>query len=63
MPANDERQDYVRAAYEDGVATPFATQDSSMLAAFAAAGVLIVREARAPAAKAGEIVPILRLRA
>ena len=61
LPANDERQDYVRArlasrgwrARRDALPV----QDSSMLATLAAADALIVRPVRAPAAAAGESVP------
>lgn len=66
MPANDGRQDYVRArlAFGDGewLATPFPVQDSSMLATFADADALIVRPALAPAAGAGDEVAIVPLR-
>jgi molybdopterin molybdotransferase len=66
LPENDERQDYVRArmGFADGsrTVTPFARQDSSMLATMAAADALIVRPIRAPAAAPGERVPVLLLR-
>jgi molybdopterin molybdotransferase len=65
MPANDGRQDYVRAKLrsENGqrVVTPFPLQDSSMLATLAAADALIVRPVFAPPAEAGASVPILLL--
>ncbi|HWT31830.1 MAG TPA: gephyrin-like molybdotransferase Glp, partial [Propylenella sp.] len=65
MGANDEREDFVRARLEmiagEPVVTPFAAQDSSMLATFSRADALIVRPAGAPAAASGEHVPILRL--
>ncbi len=65
MPANDGRQDYVRArlAFRDGewFAAPFPVQDSSMLATLAEADALIVRPALAPAAAAGERVAIVPL--
>ena len=66
LKANDEREDYLRARLErseDGgwVATPFAAQDSSMLATLAQAGALVVRESHAPAARAGETCRIVRL--
>jgi molybdopterin molybdotransferase len=65
MSENDMRQDYVRArlALLDGnlVATPFDTQDSSMLATFAQADALIVRPAHAPAAAKGDPVSIMLL--
>jgi molybdopterin molybdotransferase len=58
MGHNDQRQDYVRASVEKGssppVVTPFDRQDSSMMAVFARAEALILREAHAPAAKAGD---------
>lgn len=66
MPANDHRQDYVRAAVEerDGemVATPFPVQDSSMLRTLAVAGGLIVRPPHAPPAAAGERCRLILLR-
>jgi molybdopterin molybdotransferase len=66
MPENDGRQDYVRARLKRAdtglVATPFGMQDSSMLSTLAAADALIVRPIRAPAAAAGESVPVLLLR-
>jgi molybdopterin molybdotransferase len=65
MGENDNRQDYVRARVKtvggERVATPFGVQDSSMLATLTAAECLIVRPVRAPAAAAGESVPILLL--
>ena len=65
MRENDNRQDYVRARLttdEDGLAaTPLEIQDSSMLATFAQADGLIVRPPRAPAALAGDSVPVLVL--
>ena len=65
MPANDNREDYVRARLIVGseglTATPFPVQDSSMLSTLAAADALIIRNPRAPAATAGEPVRVLRL--
>jgi molybdopterin molybdotransferase len=66
LPENDRRQDYLRASIErsaDGglVATPFDRQDSSVLMSFAQADGLVVRRPFAPAAKAGENVPVLPL--
>ncbi len=64
MPANDQREDYVRALLTDDgagwVATPLPVQDSGMLRALARAGALIRRAPHAPAAGAGEAVEILR---
>ncbi|MEP9388087.1 gephyrin-like molybdotransferase Glp [Mesorhizobium sp. KR9-304] len=66
MPANDTRQDYVRAAVsrtKSGyLATPFGVQDSSMLKLLADAGGLVVRAPHAPAAKAGDACLLLLLR-
>jgi len=66
MAANDSRQDFVRARLTGDRrqldVTPFAVQDSSMLATLAAADALIVRPVRAPAAAAGDEVPVLMLR-
>jgi molybdopterin molybdotransferase len=65
MPANDGRQDYVRArlrATAEGLeATPFDIQDSSMLSTLAAADALIIRPVGALAAPAGTTVPVLLL--
>ncbi|WP_119301002.1 molybdopterin molybdotransferase MoeA [Dongia deserti] len=66
MPANDTRQDYVRArlvtnAEGQKVATPFSPQDSAMLSLIARADCLIVRKPHAPAAKAGDTIDIIPL--
>jgi molybdopterin molybdotransferase len=65
LPANDTRQDYLRARLfrRDGElrAEPFALQDSSMQTALVAADALIVRPPRAAAAFEGEPVDIIRL--
>jgi molybdopterin molybdotransferase len=59
LPANDGRQDYMRATLAKSaaglpVATPFAVQDSSMLGLLARSDALLVRRPHAPAAGAGE---------
>ena len=67
MPANDLRQDYVRAslhrAPDSGqwIATPFALQDSSMLRIIAQAQALIIRPPHAPAAAKGTPCQILMM--
>lgn len=66
LGANDRREDYLRARLAaDGedlpVATPFARQDSSMLARFVEADALVVRAPHAPPAAAGDLVEIIRL--
>jgi molybdopterin molybdotransferase len=65
LPANDEREEYMRAtlAMRDGmwVATPFPNQDSSMLVPLAAADCLVVRERFAPAAPAGSPCGFVKL--
>jgi molybdopterin molybdotransferase len=66
LPENDRRQDYLRAELAPDPAggllvTPFERQDSAMLSLLARAGCLVVRPPHAPAARAGEPVPILRL--
>jgi molybdopterin molybdotransferase len=65
LPENDERADFLRARLSDGadgpVATPFPTQDSSMMAPLAQAGCLVIREPHAPAAKAGSRCVMVRL--
>jgi len=64
LAANDERADYLRATLRDGadgpVATPFAAQDSSMMASLAKADCLLIREPHAAAAKAGSRCLIVR---
>ena len=67
LRANKTRQDYLRAALNrdpDGtlIATPFDTQDSSVLSLFAHAGALVIRPPHAVAARAGETVEIIPLR-
>jgi molybdopterin molybdotransferase len=64
LPANDRRQDYLRARLARGAdgeleATPFERQDSSMMSLLAAADGLVVRRPGAPAAPAGERVEIV----
>jgi molybdopterin molybdotransferase len=66
LPANDKRQDYLRATLNhlpDGrrTARPAAVQDSSMQRTLREAQALIVRPPLAPPAKAGDIVPIILL--
>jgi molybdopterin molybdotransferase len=66
LPANDEREDYLRATLSVGadgtlVAEPLGVQDSSMMSGLARADCLIVRKPFAPAAGAGEACAILRL--
>ncbi|WP_332687197.1 molybdopterin molybdotransferase MoeA [Bosea sp. (in: a-proteobacteria)] len=66
LPANDERQDYLRAEFvtEAGKrrVKPFARQDSSMLANLSRAEALVTRPAFAEPAKAGDPCRIIRLR-
>lgn len=67
LAANDERADYLRSALErkpDGtlVASPFAVQDSSMIAILAKADCLVIREPYAPPTKAGNRCVILSLK-
>lgn len=66
LPENDQRQDYIRARLSrnqtnEWVATPFAKQDSSMMARFAKADCLIIRPVHAPALTKGEQVEIIRM--
>jgi molybdopterin molybdotransferase len=64
LPENDERADYLRATLTGGadgvVATPFPTQDSSMMAPLAKADCLLIREPYAPPAKAGSPCTIIK---
>lgn len=59
LPANDARQEYVRARWHDGAVLPAGSQDSAMLATLAAAQCLVVRPPHAPAAQPGDLVDIL----
>ncbi len=66
LPANDRRQDYLRASLTRGgeqelIATPFVKQDSSMLSLLAKADALIVRSPEATALKTGDRVEIIAL--
>lgn len=62
LPANGPRQAYMRAQIAaDGTVEAFPSQDSSLITRLAAADCLIVRPPHAPAATAGETVPILPL--
>jgi molybdopterin molybdotransferase len=66
MPANDMREDYVRAQIEVGadgevLVRPFKIQDSSMLMTLAHSDALIKRAAFAPAVQEGEEVEVIRL--
>ena len=67
LPANDQRQDYLRATLARGaagelVATPSKLQDSSMLRVLAEAECLLIRGPNATADAAGAPCRILRLR-
>ncbi len=66
LPANDGREEYMRARLAPGddgepIATPLPRQDSSMLSALVRADCLLVRPPHAPAARKGETVTILPL--
>lgn len=67
LPANDEREEYMRATLarrgDAWVATPFPQQDSSMLVPLAAADCLVIRPAFAPAASAGTSCEFVKLEA
>jgi molybdopterin molybdotransferase len=66
LPANDERADYLRATLDldqQGrlIATPFGTQDSSMIATLSRANCLLIREPYANQAAAGSACSVIRL--
>ncbi len=65
LPANDERQGYLRAKLSlregDYWTEAFNAQDSSMLRTLALADALIVRAPHAPAAKSGDRVEVIAL--
>ena len=67
-PANDVRQDYLRASLteeRDGtpLVTPFSIQDSSMVSVLASADCLVIRPPHAPKAEAGDECLVVDLRA
>ena len=67
LPANDMRQDYLRASLSRDpsggfIASPFSPQDSSMMRLFSLADCLVVRPPHAPAAASGEPCDVLVLR-
>jgi molybdopterin molybdotransferase len=61
LPANDQRQDYLRAQVRDGRALSWPTQDSGELNPLAQSDVLIVRPPFDPAREPGSLVDILDL--
>jgi molybdopterin molybdotransferase len=68
LPANDQRQDYLRAKLKRGAdgaleAEAFTAQDSSMMSLLVKADCLIVRPPHAPPAKPGATVEIVPLAA
>ncbi len=67
LKANDERQEYMRVLInvdDHGtlIATPFETQDSSMLANLNRADALLIRAINAPAANSGEACEVVLLK-
>ncbi|MES2056962.1 MAG: molybdopterin molybdotransferase MoeA [Pseudomonadota bacterium] len=61
LPANDHRQDYLRAETRDGRVFASTIQDSSMLLTLARADCLIARPPHAVAVAAGDLVEVLRV--
>ena len=66
LPANDSRQDYMRATLDvasDGtrLVRVFSAQDSSMQRTLQSSQALIIRPPHAPAAEIGDLVPIMLL--
>jgi molybdopterin molybdotransferase len=67
LPANDEREDYMRGTARRGsdgklFVRPFERQDSSMLATLARADCLIIRPVDAPVARKGDAAQAILLR-
>jgi molybdopterin molybdotransferase len=64
LPANDEREDYLRASLRHtaagDIATPYPVQDSSMMVSLANADCLVIREPYAPAASVGSRCAIVK---
>ena len=61
LPANGPRRDHLRARRTPSGAEPFDRQDSALLSLLARAELLIIREAHAPAAAAGDDVTCIAL--
>lgn len=61
LPANGEREDYLRAEIRDGALFAPSLQDSSMLRTLARSACLIVRTPHAPAAAIGDSAEVLPL--
>ncbi len=61
LPANGPRRDHLRARRTPAGAEPFARQDSALLSLLAAADLLVIRPAHAPAAAAGAMVDCIAL--
>jgi molybdopterin molybdotransferase len=61
LPANGVRRDHLRARRTPAGAEAFARQDSALLSLLAQAELLIIREAHAPAAAAGDEVTCIAL--
>lgn len=61
LPANGEREDYLRGGIRDGRAFAPSLQDSSMLRTLAGSDCLIVRPPHAPAANIGDSAEVLPL--
>lgn len=62
LKENDGREDYLRASLApDLTVTPFPKQDSGMVSSLAIANALLQRPAHAPAAKAGDLVQVIKL--
>jgi molybdopterin molybdotransferase len=59
LPANNDRQDYLRGYQDAGQVRVAAIQDSSMLQALARANCLVIRPPHAPPAAIGDSVEIL----
>jgi molybdopterin molybdotransferase len=64
LPANDEREDYLRSSLRrtaaGEIATPFPVQDSSMMVPLARADCLVIREPYAPPATVGSRCAIVK---
>ncbi len=60
--ANGGRESYLRGSVKDGIVTPVANQDSSLLLPFATSNALIRRPVNAPALGAGDKVEFVWLR-
>jgi molybdopterin molybdotransferase len=61
VPAGGPRAEYLRARFTDGRVEPILNRDSAVLGVLASADALLIREAHAPPARAGDLAQVVPL--